>query len=92
MISTKRLSLTKFRLANYKRTESQGELAKRIKDFDLVNRFNSCGLGKKIKKQNRRRELTDFERFKVMVLRRNLSKLVRTNINQKKKTLMTQAN
>ena len=64
------------------------QLKKKIETFDLMKRFRSCGIGKKIAQQERRRELTDFERFRVLVLRRKLSRAVRTNINKNRKTLL----
>ena len=87
-VSVKRVVLTKFLLGGYKMTDSQGDLKKQIEKFDLLKRFRSCGIGKKIAQQERRRELTDFERFKVLVLRRKLSRAVRTNINKNRKTLL----
>ncbi len=50
VISTKRLTLTKFRLVSYKRSTKQGELRKMIEKFELVKRFSQTGLGKKIQK------------------------------------------
>jgi large subunit ribosomal protein L14e len=87
-ISVKRLTLTKFLLGDYKFGDSEGELQKKINSFDLVKRYTSCGMGKKIAKQERRRALTDFERFKVLVLRRKLSRTVRTSINKNRKSLV----
>lgn len=65
----------------------QGELKKLIDEFDLINRFNQSGRGKKIQKQNRRANLTDFERFKVLVLKRKLARVTRQQINKHKKAL-----
>jgi len=88
VVSIKRVSLTKYLLSDYKMSDSQGDLKKQIEKFDLLKRFNSCGIGKKMVQQQKRRELTDFERFKVLVLRRKLSRAVRTNINKNRKTLI----
>ena len=87
-VSVKRLTLTKFLLAGFKRTNTRGELKNQIETFDLLKRFSSCGIGKRMAQQQRRSELTDFERFKVLVLRRKLSRAVRTNINKNRKTLL----
>merc|ERR1711976_378264 len=89
VVSVKRLELTKFLLSEYNMNDSRGELKKKIEKFNLLNRFMSCGLGKRMKKQQRRRNLTDFERFKVLVLRRKLSRVVRTNINKNRKKLLS---
>ena len=86
-ISTKRLTLTKFRIKDYTIGDSSSSLRKKIEAFNLQEKFGASGIGKKIKKQKRRAELNDFERFKAMVLRRRLSKIVRTNLNKVKKTL-----
>ena len=61
-ISIKRLVLTKFLLGDYKMTDSQGELKKKIETFDLMKRFRSCGIGKKIAQQERRRELIPLDK------------------------------
>ena len=89
VISTKRLTLTKFCLEEYKMSNTRGDLKKLIEKFDLLKRFRSCGIGKRLAQQEKRRNLTDFERFKVLVLRRKLSKAVRTNINKNRKQLLT---
>lgn len=88
VISTKRLTLTKFCLGEYKMSCTRGDLKKMIESFDLLKRFSSCGIGKRLAQQERRRNLTDFERFKVLVLRRKLSRAVRTNINKNRKKLL----
>ena len=88
VISTKRLTLTKFCLETYKKSDRRGDLKKSIESFDLLKRFSECGIGKKLAQQERRRNLTDFERFKVLVLRRKLSRAVRTGINKNRKQLL----
>jgi len=88
VVSTKRLELTKFHISEYKMTDRRGDLQKKIESFDLLNRYRSVGMGKRLANQQRRRELTDFERFKVLVLRRKLSRAVRTNINKNRKKLL----
>jgi large subunit ribosomal protein L14e len=66
-------------------------LKKKIEEFDLLNRFNSSGVGKRIVKQQKRAALTDFDRFKVMVLKRRLSKAVRTYVNKNRKAILSKA-
>lgn len=87
VISNRRLELTKFKLSKFTRETKQGELKKMIEEFDLVKRFNQTGRGQKIQKQKRRAELTDFDRFKVMVLKRKLARATRQQINAHKKTI-----
>lgn len=90
-ISTKRLTLTRYRLANLTKGEKQTSLRKKIESFRLAERFASNGLGKRIQKQKRRAELTDFERFKVAVLKRKLNKAIRTHVNKNRKALLAKA-
>jgi len=91
VISTRRLELTKFRLGNFNKTDKSSELRKKIEAFGLLDRFNSCGVGKRIVKQQRKAALTDFERFKVVVLKRKLAKAVRTHVNKNRKTILAKA-
>lgn len=91
VISVRRLELTKFKLGNFKKADKRSELKKKIEEFDLLNRFNSCGVGKRIVKQQKRAALTDFDRFKVMVLKRKLSKTVRTYVNKNRKAILSKA-
>ena len=57
----------------------------------MNERFNKVGLGKRIQKQKRRAQLTDFERFKVQVLKKKLGKLVRTHVNKNRKAIVAKA-
>jgi len=91
MISNKRLTLTRFRVPGVAKAEKQTSLQKKITDFKLAERFNTTGLGKRIQKQKRRLDLTDFERFKVIVLKKKLGKLVRTHVNKNRKALIAKA-
>ena len=91
MISNKRLTLTRFRIPEVAKAEKQSSLQKKVADLKLVERFNATGLGKRIQKQKRRLELTDFERFKVMTLKKKLGKLVRTHVNKNRKSLIAKA-
>lgn len=91
VISTKRLELTKFRLGSFKKEDKRSALQKKIEEFGVQKRFESCGLGKRIVKQKRRAELSDFERFQAMVLRRRLSKTVRTHVNKNRKAILAKS-
>lgn len=86
LISNRRLELTKFRVPNVAFGIKEGELKKQIDAFGLQKRFNETARGQKILKQQRRANLTDFERFKVLVLKRKLAKVSRTQINKLKKS------
>lgn len=91
VISNKRLTLTKFSLPAVEPATSSKDLGAKIAEFKLVERFEKTGLGQKIKKQDRRAKLTDFERFKVYSLKRQLGRAVRTQVNKSRKALKTAA-
>ena len=91
VISVRRLELTRFKLGKFQKDEKRSELAKQIAEFDLLKRFQSCGIGKRIVKQHKRAALSDFDRFKVQVLKRKLSKAVRTHINKNRKAILSKA-
>ena len=67
-ISLTRLSLTEFKL-DIKRAIRSGALRKAIDDFGLDKKWGETSWAKKLQKRSRRAALTDFERFKVKVLR-----------------------
>ena len=52
-----------------------GKLNKVIAKENVQKTFNESSLGRAFAKQTRRQQLNDFERYKVTVLRRKLSKL-----------------
>lgn len=91
MITNKRLTLTRFYLSDIKICMPENELLKKIKEFKLVERFNATSLGKRIQKQNRRANLTDFERFKVMCLKKQLGKALRTKVNANRAKIVAAA-
>ena len=86
LITNRRLELTKFRVPNVAYGIKEGELKKQIESFELLKKFNETERGRKILRQQRRADLTDFERFKVLVLKRKLAKASRTQINKLKKS------
>lgn len=90
-ITTKRLTLTRFRIPDLKKDTKQTALTRKIETFRLAERFSSNGLGKRIQKQKRRAELTDFERYKVSVLKKKLGKTIRTHVNKNRKALLAKA-
>ena len=91
VISVRRLELTKFKIGSFNKGDKRSELQKKIEAFDLLNRFNGSGVGKRIAKQQKRAALTDFDRFKVMVLKRKLAKSVRTYVNKNRKAILNKA-
>ena len=90
-VSNKRISLTRFVVPHVAPTMAARDLQKAIEAYKLNDKFNASGLGKRIQKQNRRAQLTDFERFKVQVLKKKLSKTLRTHINKNRKALIAKA-
>lgn len=91
VISTRRLELTQFRVGGYAKTDKRGELRKKIEEYGLAKRFAAAGVGKRIAKQQKRAALSDFERFRVHVLKRKLSKAVRTHANKNRKAILSRA-
>lgn len=91
VISTRRLELTKFKIGSFAKGDKRSELQKKVEAFGLLERFNNCGVGKRIAKQQKRAALSDLDRFKVMVLKRKLAKAVRTHINKNRKAILAKA-
>lgn len=91
VISTRRLELTQFRVASFARGDKQGELRKKIEAYGLEKRFAAAGIGKRIAKQQKRASLSDFDRFRVHVLKRKLAKAVRTHVNKNRKAILSKA-
>lgn len=54
-----------------------GKLSKAIAKENVQKKYNESSLGKSFAKQTKRQNLSDFERYKVLNLRRKLSKLLR---------------
>ena len=69
----KRLTLTKLKVNKVHRGCRTGQLKKLVKDNDISAAFAKTPAAIKMAKYSRRKELTDFERFKVMVLRKQRS-------------------
>jgi large subunit ribosomal protein L14e len=62
-------------------------LKKLIEKSNLLEKFSQTSRGRKIQKQAKRAALNDFERFKVLVLKRKLGKQVRTCLKKTQKSL-----
>ena len=54
-----------------------GKLRKQIAKDNVQENFNKSTTGQHYARQARRAQLNDFDRFKVLSLRRNLAKLLR---------------
>ena len=76
LIPVRRLQLTA-QVVKIGRGARTGKLRKIIAKENVAKKFSESQLGKSFAKQQRRQNLTDFERYKVLVLRRKLSKLTR---------------
>ena len=63
MIPVKRVTLTQFLIPTVTRNMRRGRLGDAINAFNLTQKWGQTGFAKKIARQERRAELTDFERF-----------------------------
>ena len=68
----KRLTLTRMKLPILRGCRS-GTLAKAAKAFDLNTKWAACKAQQKMERFNKRKETTDLDRFKIMVLRKQRS-------------------
>ena len=75
IINFKRLSLTDLVVEGAKRNMKKEKLAKLFKEQNIVERWNATSWGRKLAAQKRRANLTDFERFKAMLLNKKRSAL-----------------
>jgi len=82
VIPVARLQLTR-QVVTVGRGARTGALRKVIAKEQVAQKFAQSTLGRHYASQQRRENLTDFERFKVLVLRRRLSKLLRTKPSKK---------
>ena len=82
-ISLKRLSLTDFKL-DIQRGIHKDALVKAIEDYKLDDKFKESPYSKKVERRNKRANLTDFDRFKVMRLRQKRAVLRHKAVKTKK--------
>jgi ribosomal protein L14E/L6E/L27E len=68
----RRVSLTDFKL-DITRALKTSELKSAIEKFDLLKKFENTPFAKKINRGQIRSKLTDFDRFKVMVLKKRVN-------------------
>jgi large subunit ribosomal protein L14e len=76
VIPIRRLQLTA-QVVKIGRGARTGKLRAIISKEGVAKKFAASNLGKAFAQQQRRQNLTDFERYKVLVLRRKLAKLTR---------------
>jgi large subunit ribosomal protein L14e len=70
-ISLRRVSLTDFKL-DIPRAVKTSELKSAVEKFELMKKFEATPFAKKMRRGQIRSQLTDFDRFKVMVLRKKV--------------------
>ena len=68
----KRLTLTKMKLPLLRGART-GTVAKAAKAYDLDTKWKAQPTNKKMERFNKRKETTDFDRFKIMILRKQRS-------------------
>ena len=73
----RRLTLTKFVVPNLLRGARSSNVIKASKKFELVKKFAACPPALKMEQAKKRANLTDFERFSVMINRKRRSFAVR---------------
>lgn len=76
IINVQRLQLTP-QVIGVKRGAKHGKVRAIAKKEKVAEKYAESSLGRAYARQARRQSLTDFERFKVLTLRRRLSRLVR---------------
>jgi len=70
-ISLRRVSLTDFKM-DVARGVNRAELKSAVEKFDLIKKWENTPFAKKIHRCQVRARLTDFDRFKVMVLKKKV--------------------
>lgn len=83
IIPIRRLQLTK-QMAGIKRGTRTNKVKAIFKKEKIAQNYADSSIGKSYAAQARRESLNDFERHKVVVLRRKLSKLTRAKVAKKK--------
>ena len=82
MMPIKRLSLTDFRM-KVKRGCREKTLKKALADGEIMKKWEASSWAKKLKSQENRKNMTDFDRFKVMCAKQKRSKEVKKAIKKK---------
>lgn len=81
-IPIRRVALTDMRLKLPRGVRSV-TLRKALDKDDVIKKFNETAWGKKRLAKQRRASLTDFERFKLMVARKQRAQAVRAKLSKK---------
>lgn len=76
VISMKRIKLTDIKL-DIPRNARTGTLQKAAAASDLLSKWTESDLGKKINREQKRESMTDFDRFKVMCVKKKRNALVK---------------
>ncbi|GFE54223.1 60S ribosomal [Babesia ovis] len=80
-VERQQLPLTWIKLTDTKialsRGAKTGVLAKAVKKHDALNAFKKTPLGKRLEFAERRKNLTDFERFKLMIAHKERKRLMK---------------
>lgn len=84
VINVKRLSLTSIKIDGISRGAPVDEVEKAYQDADVDKVFAASGWGKKLARKQKRSNLDDFGRFKVMVARMKKSKAVKAELEKLK--------
>ncbi|CAD8088747.1 unnamed protein product [Paramecium sonneborni] len=86
VIPIRRLTLTKFNLKGATRGARTGVITKAIKKSDPFAQYAQTLAAKKVAKKVLRAKLNDFDRFRVMILRKRRSALLSTQLKTLKKS------
>merc|ERR1740138_1313820 len=77
MVPVKRLSLTDF-TAKVPRGAREKTLKKALKEGETMKKWSETAWAKKLTAKKTRAEMNDFQRFKLMVAKKNRSKAIKT--------------
>jgi len=83
-IPFKRLSLTEL-VFNIPRSASSAIVQKKLEKEKAVEQWQTTGWAKKLQRHTVRSNLSDFDRFKVMVLRKKKAQLINREVAKLKK-------
>ncbi|KAF8819931.1 ribosomal protein RPL14 [Cardiosporidium cionae] len=84
-IPIKRLALTDLKVSIPRGIRTR-TLKRVIKESDTIAKFNSSSWGKKMIFRTRKAQMTDFDRFKMMVIRTQRAAIKRREINKLKRS------
>mmetsp|Transcript_58255 Transcript_58255/g.126580 ORF Transcript_58255/g.126580 Transcript_58255/m.126580 type:complete len:144 (+) Transcript_58255:52-483(+) len=82
VISCKRLSLTDLVIPNLPRNAKKQNILKGWESADITGKWAATSWAKKLAAKKRRANLNDFDRFKVMVAKKQKSKLIADKVKE----------